>query len=150
MNIRQQALEFATRAHFGQKRRDGKDYITHPVAVAAIAEKLADEWVLSKDFYDDLYLIALFHDIYEDQPQFMQELRTTFGDHIADSVIKLSRRKKETYFSFISRIGDSIDMPVIFVKLADLEHNMSDLEEGSLKDKYRFAHYYLKQLIEEY
>lgn len=29
------------------------------------------------------------------------------------------------------------------LKLADLQHNMSDLNEGSLKDKYRLAHYIL-------
>jgi hypothetical protein len=32
---------------------------------------------------------------------------------------------------------------MVAVKLADLQHNMSDLNEGSLKDKYRFAEYIL-------
>ena len=34
-----------------------------------------------------------------------------------------------------------------FVKRADLEHNLSDLKEGSLKEKYRLALYVLSGSI---
>ena len=69
----------------------------------------------------------------------------------------------ENYFDFIMRInnGDrsredfcgAFRVGMVSVKLADLEHNMSDLNEGSLKDKYRLAHYilsYFNPKIESY
>jgi hypothetical protein len=34
------------------------------------------------------------------------------------------------------------------VKIADIEDNMLDLEEGSMKDKYRFAHHMLRIMLE--
>ena len=39
MNIEKlfEVYEFAKNAHNGQKRKEGEDYITHPIAVAKIA-----------------------------------------------------------------------------------------------------------------
>jgi hypothetical protein len=60
---------------------------------------------------------------------------------IIQQVSILSRQKGVNYFDFIGYIGH---FPLARkVKIADLEHNMSDLPEGSLRDKYRFAHAYL-------
>lgn len=159
MTIREQALEFATKAHTGQKRKDGKDYITHPIAVAEIALHLAEhqyndfvylyetndsnflQWV------DEVFVVALLHDTIEDTDVELEDIQKEFGYYIGSCVSALSRYNKETYFDFIMRIGQQSDKLPIIVKLADLEHNMSDLNEGSLKDKYRFAHYILSRSI---
>ena len=63
----------------------------------------------------------------------------------AEIVDELSKKPGETYFDFIMRIHDGgpFRTGMVAVKLADLRHNMSDLQEGSLKDKYRFAEYIL-------
>lgn len=63
------------------------------------------------------------------------------SSRIVEIIEILTRQKDETYFDFIMRIAD--DRQATVVKLCDLEDNMSDLEECSLKDKYRFAKYFL-------
>ena len=158
MNIRQKAIYFATKAHQGQKRKDGKDYITHPIAVADIAEELAyeygiemktapnDLYAIESIFLDDLYVMALLHDVVEDTDITIEDISETFGEYIAKGVQKLTRTGG-TYFDFIMSLGDQDDPLPIIVKIADLEHNMSDLSEGSMKDKYRFAHHYLTELL---
>jgi GTP pyrophosphokinase len=147
MNIRQKALDFATKAHKGQKRKDGKDYITHPIAVAEIAEEIAYENNISEMIYmDDLYVMAILHDVVEDTDITIGEISETFGEYIASGVQKLTRTGGN-YFDFIMSLGDQDDPLPIIVKIADLEHNMSDLNEGSMKDKYRFAHHYLTELL---
>ena len=51
--LREKALAFATKHHHGQKRKDGKDYITHPIAVAEIAQRIYREHVLMFDANED-------------------------------------------------------------------------------------------------
>ena len=148
MNIRQKALLFATRAHQGQKRKDGKQYITHPVAVAEIAEKMVkDEGLLAEEYLDDVYVVSLLHDVWEDTDISIIEIMKEFGPYVADCVIMLSRQPATTYYDFINYIAGQDDPLPMIVKLADLKHNMSDLPEGSLKDKYRFAYAVLIQAV---
>jgi GTP pyrophosphokinase len=155
MTIREKAIKFATQAHAGQFRRDGKDYITHPIAVASIALHLAenefDDFVYLYEtkniafleWLDEVFVVSLLHDTIEDTDVKFEDVEREFGYYIAHNVASLSRDKSVTYFDFIMNISKESDKLPIIVKLADLEHNMSDLSEGSLKDKYRFAHHIL-------
>ena len=152
MKSEEYALEFATKWHKGQKRSDGKDYITHPIAVAEIAMELfREQWWENCAEYDlsdwetELYITAVLHDVVEDTDVTIEELEREFGYSVARDVQSLSRVKDETYFSFIQRLVDYGSIFALFVKLADLRHNMSDLKEGSLKDKYRFAEHAIVQ-----
>ena len=144
MNIREKALEFATAAHQGQKRKDGKDYITHPIAVAEIAVKLAKEsfGITHPARLDSIFVISLLHDVIEDTPATLDDIGHSFGLIVALGVKKLTRTT-ETYFDFIISLTKYDELAAKIVKLADLRHNMSDLNEGTLKDKYRFAEYIL-------
>ena len=54
----QKAYSFAFYAHSGQKRKDGSDYITHPVAVTEI--------LLDPRMDPDSVCSALMHDVLED------------------------------------------------------------------------------------
>lgn len=155
MTIREQALAFATEAHKGQKRKDGKDYISHPIAVAEIAEKLAREYGITQEHYlDDLYIIALGHDWVENSqdPAIETKILDEFGAYVLAGIQLLSRQEKgESYFDYIQKLKAHYEewrdpLPII-VKISDLIHNMSDLQEGSMKDKYRFAHYILDQAL---
>jgi len=147
MNIRQKALGYAELYHFGQTRKDGKPYISHPVAVAEIAEQIAkSRGITEQKFLDDLYVLAIFHDAIEESsnPETTKaEIREEFGDYYANSLEYLTRVEGQTYLHYIVKIKGHYDPLVEIVKVADLRHNMSDLKEGSLKDKYRLAEYLL-------
>ncbi|MDE2311490.1 MAG: bifunctional (p)ppGpp synthetase/guanosine-3',5'-bis(diphosphate) 3'-pyrophosphohydrolase [Patescibacteria group bacterium] len=123
------ALEFATRAHQGQKRKSGEDYIIHPTAAAII---------LGKIFPDTKALVAaLLHDVPEDTQITLDEIKKEFGEEIAqmiDGVTKLGqvrlRGSKDKFYVENLRklfIATSKDIRVILVKLADRLHNMQTI-----------------------
>ena len=144
-------LAFATEKHKGQKRKDGKDYITHPIAVAEIAVKMARQENLSEKEIEMIYVISLFHDLKESveitDSQFYTFLwGKGFDDfevfQIVQAVDHLSRMsKEENVISYLSAI--KADKYARIVKLADLEHNLSDLGPGNLRDKYHLCKYFL-------
>ena len=152
MSIIRKAIFFAQNAHQGQKRKDGKEYFTH---VAAVADIVTMDWFrripreaqdIWNQYKDHVIAAAYLHDTIEDCGVTRQQLiNEGFSVMTAEIVESLSRKTDETYFDFIMRIRDSgaFAVGIAAVKLADLEHNMSDLKEGSLKDKYRFAQYIL-------
>jgi len=147
MNIREQALAFATKAHKGQFRKNSKlEYITHPIAVAEIAEKLYVDY-LGTDKTDDVYVAAILHDVIEDTKFTYEDIEKEFDGFIANRVKGLTRGEGESYFDMIMRISEGYFMDAI-IKLADNIHNSSDLKEGSLKDKYRFSQHILRSRFE--
>ena len=150
------AIEFATEAHKGQKRKDGKDYITHPMAAMEIARGiLRDKWDFSLDNILRISIITLFHD-FEDtiwngrEAEAIEEFDRRYsvfnnflymkGD-ILSALIILNKHNHKNYFEYIMAAKQHKWASI--GKLADLKHNMSDLQEGSLKDKYRLAEYIL-------
>lgn len=83
------ALEVMYRAHNGQKRKEGKPYATHPLAVALIAIEeagLADR---------DAVIAALLHDVLEDDMATTpEELTKKFGKAAAGAVVTLTKMYK--------------------------------------------------------
>jgi (p)ppGpp synthase/HD superfamily hydrolase len=150
MNYIKKAADYANFMHAGQKRKDGKDYFTHVEAVAQIVQ---DNWLAQgadaiwNDFKDNVIAAAYLHDTIEECGVTKQQLIDEgFSQQTAKLVEVLSKKEGENYFDFIMRINkDRLRFGAVAVKLADLQHNMSDLNEGSLKDKYRFAYYILNQ-----
>lgn len=152
-NYISKALAFAQKAHYGQLRKDGKPYFSHVKAVAdkvsmdwfqLIPREAQEEWNKHKDH---VVAAAALHDVIEDcGVTTNQLLNEGFSPLTTEIVEMVSKKKGETYFNFIMRINEShpFKTGAVAVKLADLQHNMSDLNEGSLKDKYRLAHYILQ------
>ncbi len=123
------AFRFAAAAHEGQQRRSGEAFIRHPWGAAKIlAELRQDEQTIAA---------ALLHDVVEDTDTEIDEVRTEFGDEIAqlvEGVTKLTRihfqsreqAEAENYRKMIAAmVGDE---RVILIKLADRLHNMRTIE----------------------
>lgn len=123
------AYEFAAKAHEGQKRSSGQDYIIHPLAVAYI--------LLEFGMDTDTICAALLHDVVEDTPATLDDLKKRFGQDVAllvDGVTKLSKiptnTKEEQQAENIRKIllAMSQDIRVMIIKLADRLHNMRTLK----------------------
>jgi len=130
------ALEIATQAHKNQTRAK-EPYIIHP-------KRVADQFNKSDHLNRT---IAILHDVIEDAPEYLPHIRDEFPKEVLRAVMLLTRHDKQTYFDFVMKIRDSQNGNAIAVKIADLKDNMRDLDEGSKKDKYRFALYILKNLL---
>lgn len=89
--------------------------------------------------------MALLHDTLEDCDSVTYDtLAESFGLSITICIELLTKREGDSYLDSILRVkGCEI---ATAVKIADLTHNMSDLHEGSLKEKYRLAKYILENL----
>ena len=123
------AFEFAERAHSGQTRRSGEEFIHHPLGVARICAELhLDEQTIAA---------ALLHDVIEDTEADVEELRAEFGPDVAllvEGVTKLTRisfqsreqAEAENYRKMIVAMAQ--DVRVILIKLADRLHNMRTIE----------------------
>ncbi|MDO4731311.1 MAG: bifunctional (p)ppGpp synthetase/guanosine-3',5'-bis(diphosphate) 3'-pyrophosphohydrolase [Clostridia bacterium] len=123
------AYLFADNAHKGQVRRSGLAYITHPLCVACILVGLGMD--------TDSICAALLHDVVEDTPVELSEIKKLFGKDVAlliDGVTKLNK------FSFVSKeeeqaenirkmfLAMAKDIRVVIIKLADRVHNLRTLE----------------------
>ena len=150
----QLVLDFATEKHKGQKRKDGKDYITHPIAVAEIAVRMArQENQFSEKYIQMIYVISLAHDFWEDTNATEDEFKETLSltslftnfeiSQIIAATFDLTRVSKiSSVLSYLETIkGNHL---AHIVKLADLEHNLSDLGPGNLRDKYHLCRWFLE------
>lgn len=87
--LEQRALKFATEAHGAQMRRyEEKPYIYHPVAVAEIVRTFGGS--------EEMIAAALLHDVVEDTPVTLDEVRKEFGDKVHDLVEWLTDVSKPT------------------------------------------------------
>lgn len=128
------AIEVATKAHKGQKRKSGEPYITHPMAVGAT---LID-WGMDID----TVLAGILHDTVEDTELTLEHLETLFGKDVSflvDGVTKVSKARagmqdlaeylpqtKDNLSKLLIAVGQ--DVRVIIIKLADRLHNLQTLQ----------------------
>lgn len=119
------AYLYSARAHQGQTRRSGEDYLIHPIAVAGI---LAD---MHMDV--DTIAVGLLHDTMEDCLSTHTELKAEFGIDVADMVDGVTKIGKLEFRSQHQAQAENFrklvlamanDLRVIMVKLADRLHNM--------------------------
>lgn len=128
------AIDLATNAHKGQKRKSGEAYIMHPLAVAATLI----EWEMDCDSV----LAGVLHDTVEDTPLELDEIESQFGRDVAflvDGVTKVSQARSgmRDLRSYLPATKDNLtklmiavgqDVRVLIIKLADRLHNMQTLE----------------------
>lgn len=127
MNLLHEAYDFAAYAHKDQLRKSGEPYISHPVAVARI---VAEELELGAN----PVMAACQHDVVEDCPYSIDEIRERFGDDVAFLVGVVTKQKKAQYDqskqvdNFRQMLSSvQFDVRAILVKLADRLHNMRTL-----------------------
>lgn len=126
-NVRR-AYYFAEQAHFGQLRRSGDPYVTHPLAVARI---LADMHMDHQSL-----IAAMLHDVIEDTGIPKSAIGEQFGEPVAELVDGVSKLTQMEFESLEEKQAENFqkmalamarDIRVILVKLADRLHNMRTL-----------------------
>lgn len=124
------AFDFAVEAHKDQRRKSGEAYIFHPIAVAKI---VASEIGLGATSI----AAALMHDVVEDTPVTIDDIKKEFGAKVAlivEGLTKIAQVKKdmnisvqaENFRKMLLTLND--DVRVILIKLADRLHNMQTME----------------------
>ena len=125
----QKAYTFAFYSHDGQHRRDGSNYITHPVEVASILLELRMD--------PDTICAALMHDVLEDCDVNKGNLRELFGEDVAEIVDGVSKLGKLDITARMDRDANNLqkmmlaiskDVRVVLVKICDRLHNMRTIE----------------------
>ncbi len=129
-NIRA-AYELAVDAHKTQRRKSGEPYVLHPIEVARIC---AAEIGLGAT----AVICALLHDVVEDTPTTLAEIKEQFGERvmlIVDGLTKLDFKSEdatdvespqaENFKKVLSTLV--VDVRVVLIKMADRLHNMRTL-----------------------
>ena len=125
MDMIEKAYRMANEAHKDARRRSGEPYICHPLAVARL--------VLDLGMDTESIAASLLHDVVEDTPITIDEVKSAFGAEVAllvDGVTKLTKIQ----FSSIEEqqaenlrkmlLAMSQDVRVMIIKLCDRLHNM--------------------------
>tara|TARA_R110002072_G_scaffold534_4_gene3736 strand:+ start:18400 stop:20589 length:2190 start_codon:yes stop_codon:yes gene_type:complete len=136
----EKAYHYATKAHEGQKRSSGEDYIIHPRNVSATLVKLRLDL--------DSIVAGLLHDVVEDCDIDPAELEKEFNKDVAQIVIGLTKISKINFKTKEESQAENFrkmvvamakDIRVIIVKLADRMHNMRTLQYVSDEKQKKIA-----------
>lgn len=130
------AFEFAKKAHMYQHRKSGEPFVYHPLEVAKIVAKIGLDTTS--------VVAALLHDIVEDTPTELKEIRTKFGDEVELLVEGLTKiqvfgeQGKDKDIESLRKIllASAKDVRILIIKLCDRLHNMRTL--GTLDADRRF------------
>jgi len=142
------ALNFAIESHKNQFRKSGEPYVVHPILVAAIVGYISQD--------KTMVTAALLHDVIEDTPVTIKEIRDKFGKDVAnlvEGVTKIVEIRDESLIpsnsdeklitsalSFRKILLASIkDVRVLVIKLCDRLHNMLTLDALEPKKQKRIA-----------
>ena len=143
----EKAFLTAKKAHSGQKRKSGENYITHPLDAA--------NYLADYNLDHETIMAAILHDVIEDTDISLEDLGKKFGKTVAelvDGVSKLDKinfdSKEEADAANIQKmiLAMSNDIRVLLIKLADRRHNLSTIKVLDRKKAKRIA----KETLEIY
>ncbi|MDM7915858.1 MAG: bifunctional (p)ppGpp synthetase/guanosine-3',5'-bis(diphosphate) 3'-pyrophosphohydrolase [Candidatus Eisenbacteria bacterium] len=129
----ERAIDFAEKAHEGQRRASGAPYVSHPLQVTRILIDL-----LRRRADAEILASALLHDVVEDiQHIRVADVEAEFGPVVArlvDGVTKIGGlrfpdaevEQSENFRKMLLSMAQ--DIRVILIKLADRLHNMRTLD----------------------
>jgi len=138
------AVDFAIKAHAGQYRKSGEEYVIHPILVASLTSLFSDN--------EDMIVAALLHDVVEDTKYEFKDIFLEFGaniSHLVEGLTKITTIRQtslipsskvdekltKSALTFRNMLISSIkDIRVLVIKLCDRLHNMLTLS-ALKKDK---------------
>jgi GTP pyrophosphokinase len=133
------AMKLANYSHRYQRRKSGEPYIYHPVAVARIC---AEEIGLGPT----AIATALLHDVVEDTPVTLDDLRSEFGERISLMVGGLTKldsaynNESQQAANFKKVLGTLIvDVRIVLIKMADRLHNMRTIKSMPEHKQFKIA-----------
>jgi guanosine-3',5'-bis(diphosphate) 3'-pyrophosphohydrolase len=120
------AYAFAEAAHRGQRRKDNRAFIAHPVRVARL--------LAARGYDEEVVAAALLHDVVEDTAVTLGEVRERFGARVAQLVAYVTEdpglptgERKRAYREGLRRSPDAARA----ICAADKVCNASDLREAA-------------------
>ena len=125
----EKAVDYASKKHASQKRKDGSPYIIHPLSVAQIVTEMGLDM--------DAILGALLHDCIEDTDASHEEIEKLFGPTVAElveGVTKLTRAdfssREQAQMENLRKMfmAMSKDIRVVLIKIADRLHNIRTMQ----------------------
>lgn len=143
------AIDYASKAHKGQFRKSGEEYIIHPILVASIVNHLGGDKAM--------VISAILHDVVEDTPHTIEDIENTFGHEVKDLVDGLTKIDKIREENLLpsSKIDEKLmksamtfrkmllkaieDIRILVIKLCDRTHNIITLDALSEKKQKRIA-----------
>ncbi|PIP19103.1 hypothetical protein COY23_00160 [bacterium (Candidatus Torokbacteria) CG_4_10_14_0_2_um_filter_35_8] len=129
LRVVKRAYLFSQKAHKGQKRKSGEEYLQHPLHTAFTLTEL--------NLDTETIIAALLHDTLEDTSYTLSDIEKYFGRKVAKIVegvsklgqIKLRKDTKEYLAENLRKmfVAMAEDIRVILVRLADRKHNLQTL-----------------------
>jgi guanosine-3',5'-bis(diphosphate) 3'-pyrophosphohydrolase len=120
------AYAFAEAAHRGQRRKDDRAFIAHPVRVARL--------LAARGYDEEVVAAALLHDVVEDTSVTLSEVRERFGARVAELVACVTEdpelptdERKRAYRDAVRHSPDAARA----ICAADKVCNVSDLREAA-------------------
>lgn len=124
------AIKIAHFAHVGQMDKGGHPFIYHPITLA------------EEQNSEDAIVTALLHDVIEDTPITLEDLRKEgIKENVLEALDLLCHRKKDTYFDYFKKLEKN---PLAYaVKQSDMKMNLdlNRLEFVRSKDAERQIRY---------
>lgn len=111
----EKAYKLACKAHKGQFRKSGEEYVTHSLSVSILLSQMEVE--------KECIIAGLLHDIiWQNTSYTLEQVKIDFSDEVAKLV------EEFTDFNNINKDEITIDNPVILIKPADRLHNMRTIK----------------------
>lgn len=137
-NMASEALDYATMMHDGQYRKDGTDYINHPIRVANYVSEFKSSLNM-----DVLLASAYLHDTLEDTKATYYDIVNKFGPQIAGLVLELTTdediKKYLGKTKYLEIKMKNMSSWALVIKLCDRLDNVSDLMNSDEKFRNRYA-----------
>lgn len=121
------AIYFAKKYHYGQLRKSGEPFYSHPLEVAYI--------ISDYSLKTDVIAASILHDIVEDTEVTIEMILKSFGSRIAEMVDRLTRDRpdgsKLSIKELLNNAYELQDQEVVLIKLIDRLHNIRTIKSMS-------------------